>query len=88
MVERNVVVLIPCGLHIRPAALLSGEAAKYRATSQIVFKYHIINTFSILNIVASGIRCGDEVCVRCNGVDEEEALASLTAILQDTTISS
>lgn len=86
MVERKVVVAIPCGMHIRPAGILSNTAAKYKATSQIIFKYHVINTASILNIVASGIRCGDEVCVRCNGVDEEEALEGLAAVLQDATI--
>ncbi len=87
MVERKVVVAIPCGLHIRPAGILSSTASKYKATSKIMFKYHVINTASILNIVASGIRCGDEVCIQCEGVDEAEALEGLAAVLQDQTIS-
>jgi phosphocarrier protein len=87
MIERDVVVLIPCGLHMRPAAILSGEAARYKSTSHIIFKYHNISTASILNIVASGIQCGDEVRLMCDGPDEKEALESLTSILQDTTIS-
>lgn len=88
MVERKVKVAIPCGLHIRPAGILSSAASRFTSKSHIIFKYHVINTASILNIVASGIRCGDEVCVKCDGEDEQEALDSLTAVLQDATITS
>ena len=72
MVERKVKVAIPCGIHIRPA--------------RIIFGYHVINTASILNLVASGIHCGDIVSVECEGPDEQAALDGITSVLEDSTI--
>ena len=46
----------------------------------------MINTASILNLVASGIQCGDVVSVECDGPDEQAALDGITAVLQDSTI--
>lgn len=86
MVERKVTVAIPCGMHIRPAGILSNAASRHKATSQIIFNYHIVNTSSILNLVATGIQCGDEVWVKCEGPDEQNALEDVVAVLQDTTI--
>ena len=58
MVERKVKVAIPCGIHIRPAGIISHTANGFKADSRIIFGYHVINTASILNLVASGIHCG------------------------------
>ena len=58
MVERKVKVAIPCGIHIRPAGIISHTANGFKADSRIIFGYHVINTASILNLVASGIPVG------------------------------
>lgn len=86
MVERKVKVAIPCGMHIRPAGIISHIAGGYNAESRILFGYHVINTASILNLVASGIQCGDVVSVECEGPDEKAALEGIVTALQDTTI--
>ena len=86
MVERKVKVAIPCGIHIRPAGLISHTANGFKADSRIIFGYHVINTASILNLVASGIHCGDIVSVECEGPDEQAALDGITSVLEDSTI--
>ena len=86
MVERKVKVAIPCGIHIRPAGIISHTANSFKADSRIVFGYHVINTASILNLVASGIHCGDIVRVECEGPDEQAAMDGIATVLQDTTI--
>ena len=86
MVERKVKVAIPCGMHIRPAGIVSHTAAGFQAETKILFGYHVINIASILNLVASGIQCGDVVSVECDGPDEEAALEGIAAVLQDSTI--
>ena len=48
MVERKVKVAIPCGMHIRPAGIISHTANGFKADSRIIFGYHVINTASIL----------------------------------------
>ena len=86
MVERKVKVAIPCGMHIRPAGIISHTANSVKADSRIIFGYHVINTASILNLVASGIHCGDIVRVECEGPDEQAALDGIATVLQDSTI--
>ena len=48
MVEKKVIVKIPCGLHIRPAGTLSFEASRYKSKCQLVFQHHNINIHSLL----------------------------------------
>ena len=86
MVERKVKVAIPCGIHIRPAGIISHTANGFKADSRIIFGYHVINTASILNLVASGIHRGDIVSVECEGSDEQAALDGITSVLEDSTI--
>ena len=82
MIEKKVVVKIPCGLHIRPAGILSFEASKFTSKCQIMFQHHTINIHSLLNIVAGGIKCGDEVLVCCSGEDEKEMIKAIEEVLQ------
>ena len=82
MVEKKVIVKIPCGLHIRPAGTLSFEASRYKSKCQLVFQHHNINIHSLLNIVAGGIKYGDEVLVRCSGEDEKDMILAIEGVLQ------
>ena len=86
MVERKVKVAIPCGIHIRPAGIISHTANSFKADSRIVFGYHVINTASILYLVSIGILCGDIVKVVCVGPDEKAALDFIASVLLDSTI--
>ena len=86
MIERKVIVKIPCGMHIRPAGILSHEASKFESRAYILFMHHTINVHSLLNLVASGIKVGDEVMVQCDGVDEEAMMDSIVSILEQENI--
>ena len=85
MVERKVKVAIPCGMHIRPAVIVSHTATGFESESKIIFGYHVMNTASILNLVASGIHCGDILSVESEGPDEQAALDGITSVLEDST---
>ncbi len=86
MIEKKVIVKIPSGMHIRPAGILAQEASKYKAKASIIYGYHTINVLSILNIVAGGIQCGDEILLRCHGEDEEQLMTKLIEVLEDENI--
>ena len=72
MVERKVTVVNPTGLHLRPAGLLCQTSMKFDSKVMIFYKEKEINAKSVLNVMASGIRCGDEITVHCDGPDEKE----------------
>ena len=86
MVEKSVIVKIPSGMHIRPAGILAFEVSNYQARGYIIFQHHTINVRSLLNLVAGGIRRGDEVLVRCEGMDEQEMLDTIISFLERETV--
>lgn len=83
MIERKIVVKMPCGMHLRPAGMLADAASRYKAKAYILYKNSIINAKSVINLVSQGINVGDEVLVRCIGPEEEKMLEGLAAILEN-----
>ena len=83
MVSKKVTVKNITGLHLKPAAYFCKEAMKYK--SQIIFQFDntTANAKSVLSVLGACVKCGDEIEVICDGVDEEEALASLIQAVED-----
>nr|WP_027870979.1 HPr family phosphocarrier protein [[Eubacterium] cellulosolvens] len=81
MVSRKIVISDPAGLHLRPAKKFCEIAMRYACS--VAFDYHdgcaCANAKSVLSVLAAGIRGGEEITVRCDGEDEEEALAAFVS---------
>lgn len=82
MVEQNVKICNPTGLHLRPAGIFCQEAMKY--TSKITFQYgnnNEANAKSVLSVLGACVKSGDEIVLRCEGEDEQEALNALVSLI-------
>ena len=77
MVSKEVTIVNPSGLHLRPAGNLSQTAMRFKSDVIITFQEKTIVAKSVLNVVPAGIRCGDKINIQCSGVDEDEALKVL-----------
>ena len=75
MVSKELKLINPDGFHMRPAVTFTSALTKFDSDVTLVFKGQRINGKSLLNIVASGISCGDVLTVECSGKDETEALS-------------
>lgn len=86
MVSQKVKIINPSGLHLRTATFLSNSILKYDATLQFEYEKNdikgVVNLKSILNIVAAGIRQGQEITITSQGEEEKEALAAAVAAIQ------
>lgn len=82
MVSQKVVVMEPTGLHLRPAGKLCEESMKYQSKIELRKGNHIANGKSVLGVLAARVQQGDEIEIRCEGEDEEEALLALTQLMQ------
>lgn len=82
MTEKMVTVVNPTGLHLRPAGMLCQTSMKFQSKILLLYKEKTINAKSVLNVMASGIKCGDEVTVRCEGPDEAAALESVCQLIE------
>lgn len=82
MVSKIINVVNPSGLHLRPAGMLCQTAMKFKSKISIFYKDKEINAKSVLNVMASGVKCGAEIKICCTGEDEEEALQAVCQLIE------
>lgn len=82
MVSKKLQVVNPTGLHLRPAGILCQTSMKFKSKIIILHKNKEINAKSVLNVMASGVKCGAEIEVQCTGEDEAEALAAVCHVIE------
>ena len=78
VVSQLVRITNPIGLDVKPAGSLCREAMKYK--SKVTYRYgggNIANAKSMLSVLASSIKYGEEIQLMCEGEDEEVALTHL-----------
>ena len=83
MVSQLVKVVNPTGLDVKPAGSLCREAVKYKC--KVTYRYgsgNTANAKSMLSVLGSSVRYGEEIELICEGVDEEEALKHIVECLE------
>jgi len=82
MVSQKVVIKNPTGLHLRPAGNLCKESMRFKSLVTFSFRDTTANAKSVLSVLGACVKCGDEIELFCDGVDEEEALATIIAAIE------
>lgn len=82
MVSKKVTVVNPSGLHLRPAGVLTQTAMKFQCDVVIESGNKRVVAKSVLNVMAAGIKKGEEIVVVCDGEDEKEALEAITQAIE------
>ncbi|MBQ7654085.1 MAG: HPr family phosphocarrier protein [Clostridia bacterium] len=82
MVQKSFTLKNKMGFHMRPAQVFVGAMAKYPAEIKIEFNGKEIDGKSIMNIMASCMKCGSEITVKCSGENEEAMLAEAAAMIE------
>lgn len=83
MVSKKVVVTNVTGLHLRPVAYFCKEAVKYQCKVRLSFEDTIADAKSVLSVLGACVRCGDEIELICDGIDEQEALDAMVKAVED-----
>lgn len=82
MVSQKVVIKNPTGLHLRPAGNLCKESMRFKSLITFSFRDTTANAKSVLSVLGACVKCGDEIELICDGVDEEEALQTIIAAIE------
>jgi len=85
MQTAELVVRNPTGLHARPAALFVKTASGFRSrvlVENVSRGTKPANAKSILTVLASGVLKGHTIRLSAEGDDEDEAIASLRALVE------
>lgn len=83
MIEREVEIVNRLGLHARAAAKLVHLAGSFRSEVALVQDGEVVDAKSILGILLLAAGKGTHLVVRCDGPDEEEAMAALTGLIAE-----
>ncbi len=83
MKEANLVIKNETGLHARPAAMVVSEAGKYKSNLSIKKGAREVNIKSILGLLSLGASKGDEITIKADGPDENEAVEAIVKMIED-----
>lgn len=84
MVSEKIVINSALGIHLRPAGAMCDQAIKF--DSEINFTYgegKTANAKSVISILASGVKCGEEIELTAEGTDEKAALKAVAAAFKE-----
>ncbi len=82
MVRKQVAIINKLGLHARAAARLVTLAAGFESTIHLERNRKKVNGKSIMGVMMLAAAQGTTIEIIAEGVDEDEALASLEALVQ------
>ncbi len=87
MVEKTFTITDPAGMHARPASALVGALTKFQSDISLEFGGKTVNLKSILGVMSLGIPPQSVVKITANGADEDDAMATISQVLQSEGIS-
>ena len=83
MAERTVEVKLKTGLQARQAALFVQEANRFTADIFLKKDNRQVNAKSIMGIMSLAVARGTSVTLVADGIDEDQALTTLSALVEN-----
>lgn len=83
MYESSVTIKNEIGLHARPASLFIQEAIKYSSNIEVVKNDKTYNGKSIMSVLSMSARKGEEILIKAEGEDEQEAVDALVNLVEN-----
>lgn len=81
MISKAVVINNQVGLHARPATFFIQKANEFKSSIWIEKEDRRVNAKSLLGVLSLGIVKGTEVNIVADGVDENEAIITLSELI-------
>ncbi len=83
MLKQEIEIINKLGLHARAAAKLVNTAAKFESQVMVHFADQSADAKSIMSVMMLAAAKGSELTINCDGVDEQNAMRALTALIDD-----
>ena len=62
---------------------MCNEAIKYESRIEFLFSGGSANAKSVLSVLGACVKCGDEIELICDGIDEQAAMEALTSAISN-----
>lgn len=83
MIERDIEIVNRLGLHARAAAKLVHLASSFACRVNVLFAGEDVDAKSILGLLLLAAPQGARLVVRCDGPDDEDAIAAIAALFAE-----
>lgn len=83
MFESAVTIRNEIGLHARPASLFIQEAIKYSSSITLIKDEKVYNGKSIMSVLSMSAGKGQEIIIKADGEDAEEAVKALVNLIEN-----
>ena len=83
MKEINYTITDPMGIHARPAGVFVKEAAAFPCAVTITKDGRDVDAKRILGVMGLGVKCGQQITLKCDGEKEDEAITALEKFLKE-----
>ena len=83
MIEKKAIVKSETGIHARPALSVVREASKFKSEVIIVKGGNDYNAKSIVAIMSMAAIKNDEIIIKTNGDDEEDAAVAMVKLIEE-----
>jgi len=80
-VEKDVPIVNRLGVHARPAAMFVRIASRFRSEIWVSKEGEEVNGKSIMGLMMLAAGQGSKLRIRCEGLDAEEAMEELEALI-------
>jgi phosphocarrier protein len=81
MYEKDVIIQNGLGLFARPAMFFIQKANEFKSTIFIEIDDKKVNAKSLLGVLSLGVMQGQTITISADGVDDKEAVESLTDLI-------
>ena len=81
MISKEVVINNQVGLHARPATFFIQKANEFKSSIWVEKEDRRVNAKSLLGVLSLGIVKGTPVTIIADGADENEAIDTLSALI-------
>jgi phosphocarrier protein len=82
MLERQITIPNRLGLHARASAKLVQVLQPFDVAAFISYRGREVNAKSIMGVMMLAAGLGAQVCLRCDGPDEEAAMAAMVDLIE------
>ena len=83
MLEKKIVIRNTAGIHCRPSSVIISEKEKFPGVAfRVTSENGTTDLNGILELLALGLQCGDEMTLQVSGGNEAEALEKMGALFE------
>lgn len=82
MITYNYTITKEFGIHARPAVLLAKIANQFESLIELGNEEHMVDAKDVMEIMCLMLREGDQMCITCEGTDEQSAMQSMIDLVE------